>query len=167
MTNTDAIIEYDTGVVLDSAEIALLATIEIRMDGSDGCFLCGLCTELCPWDAPIIEDSIMVVRQERCRGCGVCVAACPKRAIDMRVYGTEELLDLIRYTLTANRTTEHPFKAYDVIRNVESGLLHLEGILSHRALDTDLEGMLHSLKRILERVLRTEARFKAYTIESK
>ena len=145
---------------LDPTEVALLSIIEVRNKGTDGCILCGLCVDLCPWDAPVIIDRTIHVRQERCRGCGVCVAACPKKAIDMRVYGTEELLDLIRFVLKEKRVTEYPHTAYDLIHEAEEALLTVERILSHSDLDDDLEGMLKTLKRIVERIGRTETRIR-------
>ncbi len=145
---------------LDPTEVALLSIIEVRNEGADGCILCGLCAELCPWDAPLIIDGALHVRQERCRGCGVCVAACPKRAIDMRVYGTDELLDLIRFVLKEQRPTEYPHTAYDLIHEAEQALLSVERVLFHSNLDSDLEGMLKTLKRIIERIGRTETKIR-------
>jgi ferredoxin len=158
MSVTDS--ELQTEEELDPTEVALLSVIEVRNKGTDGCILCGLCTDLCPWDAPIIIDGAVHVRQERCRGCGVCVAACPKMAINMRVYGTEELLDLIRFVLKENRIVEYPHSAYDSIHEAEEALLAVEKILSHSDLDDNLEGMVKTLKRIIERIGRTETRIR-------
>nr|KXH75461.1 MAG: hypothetical protein AM324_15275 [Candidatus Thorarchaeota archaeon SMTZ1-83] len=155
--------ELQTDEELDPTEVALLSIIEVRNEGADGCILCGLCTDLCPWDAPIIIDRVLHVRQERCRGCGVCVAACPKKAIDMRVYGTEELLDLIRYVLREKREVEYPPTAYDLIHEAEEALLAVERILSHSEIDSNLEGVLKTLKRIIERITRTETRIRSET----
>ncbi len=145
---------------LDPTEVALLSVIEVRDTGADGCILCGLCADLCPWDAPVIVDKTIQVRQERCRGCGVCVAACPKMAINMKVYGTEELLDLIRFVLKEDRVTEYPKTAYGLIHEAEEALLTVERILSHGSFDDDLEGMLKTVKRIIERIGRTEERIR-------
>lgn len=145
---------------LNPTEVALLTVIEVRNAGTNGCILCGLCTELCPWEAPIIIEKEILVRQDRCRGCGVCVAACPKMAINMRVYGTEELLDLIRFVLKEESVPEYPATAFDMIHEVEQALMSIERILSHRGLDNDLEGRLKNLKRIIERIGRTETRFR-------
>ncbi|MFX0108291.1 MAG: 4Fe-4S dicluster domain-containing protein [Candidatus Hodarchaeota archaeon] len=145
---------------LDPMEVALLTVIEVRNDSADGCILCGLCTELCPWDAPVIVEKFLHVRQERCRGCGVCVAACPVRAIDMRVYGTEELLELIRFVLRERGAIEYPQTAYGLVHEAEEALLAVERIISNDDVDRDLEGLLKTLKRIIERIGRTETRIR-------
>ncbi|MFW9887620.1 MAG: 4Fe-4S dicluster domain-containing protein [Candidatus Thorarchaeota archaeon] len=150
--------ESETDEELNPTEVALLSIIEVRNAGTDGCILCGLCTDLCPWDAPVIIDRVLHVRQERCRGCGVCVAACPKRAIDMRVYGTEELLELIEFVLKGKHVTEYPHTAYDLVHEAEESLLTVERILLHSEPDSNLEGLLKTLKRIIERIERTETR---------
>ena len=45
----------------------------------DRCIECGLCRELCKWDA-ISED--FTVDTISCEGCGVCYYFCPEKAID-------------------------------------------------------------------------------------
>ncbi|MFW9794433.1 MAG: 4Fe-4S binding protein [Candidatus Thorarchaeota archaeon] len=158
MNSTETELQMEEG--LEPVEVALLSVIEVRNNGTDGCILCGLCTDLCPWDAPVIVDKTIHVRQERCRGCGVCVAACPKMAINMKVYGTEELLDLIRFVLKEGQVPEYPRTAYSLIHEAEDALLAVERILSHGNLDDNLESMLKTLKRIIERIGRTESRIR-------
>ncbi len=46
---------------------------------SDKCTQCGLCRDLCRWDA-ISEE--FVVDSIECEGCGVCYYFCPEKAID-------------------------------------------------------------------------------------
>nr|KXH75705.1 MAG: hypothetical protein AM325_16015 [Candidatus Thorarchaeota archaeon SMTZ1-45] len=137
---------------LDPVEIALVSTIEVRKTGTNGCILCGLCTEVCPWQAPIIIDRVLTVRQERCRGCGVCVAACPTRAIDMKVYETDDLLDLIRYVVAEDVMIEHPSSVHEAILEAQAALRTIEGILSHRIRDNKVEDMLHMLRRMVDRI---------------
>jgi len=48
----------------------------------DKCTECGLCRDLCRWDA-ISED--FIVDSIECEGCGVCVYFCPEDAIDFPV----------------------------------------------------------------------------------
>ena len=45
----------------------------------DKCIQCGLCRDLCKWDA-ISED--FVVNPIECEGCGVCHYFCPEKAVD-------------------------------------------------------------------------------------
>jgi ferredoxin len=137
---------------LEPVEIALVSTIEVRKDETEGCILCGLCTEVCPWQAPIIIDKKLKVRQERCRGCGVCVAACPSRAIDMKVYETEDLLDLIRYVLKENVLMDHPDSVRQAVLEAQTSLMNIEKILSHRARDQKVADMLHTLRRMVDRI---------------
>ncbi|PNX52887.1 MAG: hypothetical protein BV458_07365 [Thermoplasmata archaeon M9B2D] len=137
---------------LEPVEIALVSTIEVRKDETEGCILCGLCTEVCPWQAPIIIDKKLAVRQERCRGCGVCVAACPSRAIDMKVYETGDLLDLIHYVLKEDVLIEHPDSVHQAVLEAQASLMNIEKILSHRARDKPVEDMLHTLRRMVDRI---------------
>lgn len=78
---------------VDAADLHLLMDprIERRTDFQGGCLAeidpkrcnqCGLCRELCRFDA-IDED--FVVDGIRCEGCGVCVDLCPLRAIDFPI----------------------------------------------------------------------------------
>jgi MinD superfamily P-loop ATPase len=48
----------------------------------DKCTECGLCRELCRWDA--ISDKF-VIDSIACEGCGVCVYFCPEKAIDFPI----------------------------------------------------------------------------------
>jgi len=151
---------------LDPVEIALVSTIEVRKNETEGCILCGLCTDVCPWDAPTIIDKKLIVRQERCRGCGVCVAACPSRAIDMKVYETEELLELIQYVLREDVLIKHPHGVHDAVLEAQSALLNVERILSHRIKDNRIEDILHTLRRMIDRIDRMGDRLKGEQIQS-
>ena len=146
---------------LDSAEIALISTIEVRMEGADGCILCGLCTEICPWNAPVVEGRELIIRQDRCRGCGVCVAACPKRAIDMKVYGTDALLDLIGHVLKNDEEgNSYPDSVFGVLEKVEEALMNLERLIIHGPVINDMDDILHKLKLMFDRISRTQTRIK-------
>ena len=48
----------------------------------DDCIGCGLCAEMCQFDAVIEGESSPTVDPLACEGCGVCVAFCPVDAID-------------------------------------------------------------------------------------
>jgi heterodisulfide reductase subunit A len=46
------------------------------------CATCGVCVDLCPYEARSFDDSgdRIVVDELACQGCGICVAACPSGA---------------------------------------------------------------------------------------
>lgn len=46
------------------------------------CTGCGVCAEVCRYDAIEQRGAVMRVRETGCEGCGVCVTACPAGAID-------------------------------------------------------------------------------------
>jgi Fe-S-cluster-containing hydrogenase component 2 len=45
------------------------------------CTGCGVCLNLCPQEAIVLETERAAINQELCSGCGVCISACPQRAI--------------------------------------------------------------------------------------
>jgi MinD superfamily P-loop ATPase len=75
---------------VDAADLHLIMDPEIKehhdfesgrtaIINQDKCTECGLCRDLCRWDA-ISED--FVVDSIKCEGCGVCYYFCPEKAID-------------------------------------------------------------------------------------
>lgn len=46
------------------------------------CVSCGICEEVCP-EGAIIVDNIAMIDQQKCTGCGSCVDECPNEAISL------------------------------------------------------------------------------------
>lgn len=78
---------------VDAADLHLVLNPKIQekhifMSGNeaiidqDKCTSCGLCEELCRFDAIEFKDGKYVVKDFACEGCKVCVQACPENAID-------------------------------------------------------------------------------------
>lgn len=49
----------------------------------DTCTDCGLCVDICHFDARMMESEIMKTCEEKCYGCGLCVDICPETCIDL------------------------------------------------------------------------------------
>ena len=78
---------------VDAADLHLLLNPEIRTRNdfsgggqavirSEQCTGCGVCRELCNWNA---IDETFKVDPVACEGCGVCVWFCPEKAIDFPI----------------------------------------------------------------------------------
>jgi len=50
---------------------------------AERCNACGVCEDVCPFDAVTVDDVAQVNRQ-RCTGCGRCVSECPQDALCLR-----------------------------------------------------------------------------------
>jgi heterodisulfide reductase subunit A len=50
------------------------------------CSGCGICVEICPYDAREIDPYLRIARvhEALCQGCGACVAGCPNNACELR-----------------------------------------------------------------------------------
>ncbi len=48
------------------------------------CTLCGLCVNLCPYQALALSDGKIVPHKRKCLSCGLCYSACPRHAIKLR-----------------------------------------------------------------------------------
>lgn len=52
---------------------------------NDVCSGCGICIEICPYGARVMNDFTRIsdVNQAVCQGCGACIAACPNKACEL------------------------------------------------------------------------------------
>ena len=61
------------------------------------CAACGLCVEVCPYSARVLEpgakqaDVIAVL----CQGCGACVVACPNKASQQKGFETVQVYEML------------------------------------------------------------------------
>jgi heterodisulfide reductase subunit A len=63
----------------------LLADPLVAEVKNDMCSGCGVCVDVCPYDARVIDEYSLIatVNQAVCQGCGACVASCPNKACDL------------------------------------------------------------------------------------
>jgi heterodisulfide reductase subunit A len=61
------------------------------------CSLCGLCVEVCPYGARVLDPDVPYAQviEVLCQGCGACVAACPNKASTQRGFTSIQLLDMV------------------------------------------------------------------------
>jgi heterodisulfide reductase subunit A len=69
----------------------------IAMVDEDACTGCGICVDICPYDARTINEKnrIAEVNDALCTGCGGCVAACPSNASIHKNFTKKQLLNQI------------------------------------------------------------------------
>ena len=68
----------------------------VKID-KEKCIGCGLCVELCPFNAIILEEVEGKGQRAQnivasCKGCGLCAASCPQKAIDMLHFRDQQIL---------------------------------------------------------------------------
>ncbi|MEA3254762.1 MAG: CoB--CoM heterodisulfide reductase iron-sulfur subunit A family protein [Candidatus Altiarchaeota archaeon] len=65
----------------------------------DKCTGCGLCAEVCPYEAITIFEGKAKVEEVLCKGCGACSAACPSCAIQQKHFTDLQLYNQINSIL--------------------------------------------------------------------
>jgi len=64
------------------------------------CSSCGVCVDICPYSAPsFAAEGRFTGRAEinpvLCKGCGLCVASCRSGAINLKGFGTDQIMAMI------------------------------------------------------------------------
>jgi heterodisulfide reductase subunit A len=80
--------------VLSYIEQGQLALEPVRASViEEKCSGCRICNDLCPFNAIIFHQDVMVseINQALCQGCGTCVAACPAGAISGTAFSDEQI----------------------------------------------------------------------------
>jgi heterodisulfide reductase subunit A len=67
----------------------------------DLCIQCGLCDEICHYDAIDTTNDTFEVLPVSCRGCGLCAGICPTNAIDLRQYLDSQIESQVQGILEA------------------------------------------------------------------
>jgi heterodisulfide reductase subunit A2 len=89
-----------------SRAVTLLARKTVQVSGTvaqvfpNYCSSCRVCTEVCPYSAPsMIQKGPFTGRAEinpaLCKGCGLCVASCRSGAINLKGFGTDQIMAMI------------------------------------------------------------------------
>jgi heterodisulfide reductase subunit A len=65
------------------------------------CSGCGICVEVCPYNARIIDETLKIAKvlETKCEGCGTCVMACPNGAAQQYGFEKKQILDVINQYL--------------------------------------------------------------------
>ncbi len=69
----------------------------IAMVDEDACTGCGICVEICPYEARTLNERkrIAEVNDALCTGCGGCIAACPSNASIHKNFTKKQLLNMV------------------------------------------------------------------------
>lgn len=82
------------------AENKYYAEATVSHVNDDLCVGCGVCSNMCPYEAiEIVEEDGQrrsKVNEALCKGCGTCVAACPSGAMDQYGFTKDQILTMIR-----------------------------------------------------------------------
>ncbi len=80
---------------VDAANLELVLSPQVQEEGefigggvavidAELCIACGICYDVCRFEAILPGDEIYAVDELGCEGCGACVYACPVEAIEMQ-----------------------------------------------------------------------------------
>jgi heterodisulfide reductase subunit A len=70
----------------------LIAVVDERI-----CSGCGICVEICPYEAREMDErhGVSIVHSALCQGCGACIASCPNNACELRNSSAGQVLRML------------------------------------------------------------------------
>jgi heterodisulfide reductase subunit A len=76
----------------------LIAVVDERI-----CSGCGICVEICPYEAREMDErqGISMVHSALCQGCGACIASCPNNACELRNSSAGQVLRMLDTFVTS------------------------------------------------------------------
>jgi heterodisulfide reductase subunit A len=76
----------------------IIASVNPRL-----CSACGVCVEVCPYNARVIEPDVPYAQviDVLCQGCGACVVACPNKASQQKGFEFLQISDMVDAALEA------------------------------------------------------------------
>lgn len=74
----------------------IIASVNPRL-----CAACGICVEVCPYGARLLEPGALhaEVIEVLCQGCGACVAACPNKASQQNGFRVDQIFEMLEAAL--------------------------------------------------------------------
>ncbi len=83
------------GALLSKGKIEIESVI--AQVNEDLCTGCGLCVDVCPYLALLVDEEkdLAIVREELCTGCGSCSSVCPVGAMQLKNYKDAQIIAMI------------------------------------------------------------------------
>jgi heterodisulfide reductase subunit A-like polyferredoxin len=78
----------------------IIATVNPRL-----CSACGVCVEVCPYNARVLEPDVPYAQviDVLCQGCGACVVACPNKASQQKGFEFLQISDMVDAALETEK----------------------------------------------------------------
>lgn len=83
------------GALLSKGKIEIESVI--AQVNEDLCTGCGLCVDVCPYLALLVDEDkdVAILREELCTGCGSCSSVCPVGAMQLKNYKDTQIIAMI------------------------------------------------------------------------